>query len=56
MNRLAKSVLMSAFLKAFPRHGKHPQPNWPDFIEYDKEEGTGRNVYFGGRVEKWPAD
>ena len=40
----------------WPRHGKRPQPNWPDFIEYDKEEGTGRNVYFGGRVEKWPAD
>jgi hypothetical protein len=38
----------------WPRHRKRPHPNWPDFMEYDKEEQAGRNVYFGGQVEAFP--
>lgn len=36
----------------WPRHGHRPIPTWPDFVEYDKERGFNRNVYFGGHVEK----
>lgn len=36
----------------WPRHIHRPIATWPDFVEYDKERGFGRNVYFGGRVEK----
>jgi hypothetical protein len=36
----------------WPRHLKRPTKTWPDFVEYDKERGFSRNVYFGGTVEK----
>lgn len=37
----------------FPRHKKQPHKNWPDFIEYEESEPSARNIYFGGRVEKF---
>lgn len=40
---------------SFPRHKRRPHKNWPDFIEFEESEKGGRNVYFGGRVEKYPA-
>jgi hypothetical protein len=35
----------------FPRHKDEPHKYWPDFIEYEEEEGLGR-IYFRDKVEK----
>jgi hypothetical protein len=35
------------------RRTQHPHPNWPDMIEFEREERFARNIWFGGRTERF---
>jgi hypothetical protein len=37
----------------FTRHKKQPHKNWPDFIEFEKAEKSGRTVFFEKKIKRF---